>query len=607
MVEIAIPLIGLGALYVISNKNKEKSETSENFTNMNVSGHGPYANQYLPNTHVPNKNYPVQNQPIDSNSKNYIKQYLNPNQTTDKFFDNNTALTNIRANNVNKEFNSLTGNKVEIDRFQHNNMVPFFGSTIKGAQVDSNHHSILDNHQGSGSQNIKKVEQAPLFKPADNVQLTHGAPNITSFVQSRQLPSTKMANVLPWEQQKVGPGLGLGYTTEGADGFNSGMMDRKAWQPPTVDELRAQTNPKVTYGLFGHEGPAGTKIQNLPIQGKVEKNRPDTVHALGPEHWLTTTGSTLAQAQIPQQMISDTDHCTTEYYGPGGVASDSKASYMKSHHEAPHRQELCGPHLNPVGAAGQGAANDNDYGAKGYKIPKNNRQVSCESHNNGIVGGINSTFKAMMAPIVDALRPTRKEDVINNANALGNVQAMVPSLPLTNPGEKLRTTNKEMTSDKIGLNYLNVSNVTSAEGGYQVTQPLIKDQQRNSCNSSSLGFVGNTAMGSSQMDVTAWNMQHNNVNKTYQNWPMPGGTSIFNPNANIEITKKDKNRVNNRLQCNDFILPPPDMDVGIPSAETYGKIHMPQQYDQSVNAERMNPDILSAFKSNPYAQSLNSY
>ena len=51
-----------------------------------------------------------------------------------------------------------------------------------------------------------------------------------------------MANVLPWEQQKVAPGLGLGYTTEGAGGFNSGMLDRKAWAPPTVDELRVKTN-----------------------------------------------------------------------------------------------------------------------------------------------------------------------------------------------------------------------------------------------------------------------------------------------------------------------------------------------------------------------------
>ena len=90
------------------------------------------------------------------------------------------------------------------------------GQLLKVLNIDKTHHSILDNYQGTGSQNIKKVEQAPLFKPQDNMQLINGAPNQNDFYQSRVLPSTKMANVLPWEQQKVAPGIGLGYTTEGS-------------------------------------------------------------------------------------------------------------------------------------------------------------------------------------------------------------------------------------------------------------------------------------------------------------------------------------------------------------------------------------------------------
>ena len=43
--ELAIPGVALGLLYVVTNQNKKK----ENFTN-NVSG--------LPNTNVPNRNYP---------------------------------------------------------------------------------------------------------------------------------------------------------------------------------------------------------------------------------------------------------------------------------------------------------------------------------------------------------------------------------------------------------------------------------------------------------------------------------------------------------------------------------------------------------------------
>lgn len=603
MAELAIPLIGLGALYVISNKDKDnkKNCTNENFVNMGKN------NNILPNTHIPNRNFPISDQPIDRTSDNYNRQYINQNQTTDKFYNYNVGLMNLDTAEVNRDFESLSGDSLNRSDFKHNNMVPFFGSKVTGAlpQKDSS-QTILDNYQGMGSQDIKKTEQAPLFKPEDHVQWSHGAPNQSDFIQSRQLPSTKMANSLPWEQQKVAPGLGLGYTTEGAGGFNSGMLDRCAWQPPTVDELRVATNPKVTYGLQGHQGPAKSTVQNLPVQGKIEKHSPDTAYALGADRWFTTTGSSIGQTQIPEQMLGDVNKCTSQYYGSGGN-TDSQATYIRGHHEQSNKPELCGPQLTAMSAQGQGKANPNDYGMQGYSIPKNNRHFSCESNNNGAVGAINSVFKAMVAPIVDVLRPSRKENVIYNANQLGNVQSTVPSLPLTNPKDQLKTTNKEMTADKIGLNYLNISHASASQGGaHQVTSVQVKEQQRNACDSSSMGNVGNTLVG--PMNETAWHNQHNNVNKTSVNWPMPGGTQIFQPNANIQVAKTDRNRENNRLHCNDFIQSnPTTLSNSIPSLDTFGKINMPQQYDLEVNSSRMNPDILSAFKSNPYAQSLNSY
>ena len=228
MAEIALPLIGLGALYVISNNKKE------NFVNMGANPN----ERHLPNTHVPNPNFPIREQPINVKNSNYVRQYQNPNQTTDRFFETG----NNSANQDDIHINSLSGNKVSKENFSHNNMVPFFGSKVRGPQIDSNHsETILDHRQGAGSHQIKRVEQAPLFKPEDNVQFTHGMPSHTDFLQSRQMPSTMISNVVPWKQEKVAPGLGLGFTTEGSNGFNSGMMDRNAWKPPTVDELRVKT------------------------------------------------------------------------------------------------------------------------------------------------------------------------------------------------------------------------------------------------------------------------------------------------------------------------------------------------------------------------------
>ena len=127
------------------------------------------------------------------------------------------------------------------------------------------------------------------------------------------------------------------------------MLDRKAWAPPTVDELRVSTNPKVTYGLFGHEGPAQSEVQNLPIQGKVEKNRPDTDFALGPEHWLTTTGSSLGPTQISEQMVSDIKNIVRlNIMELGGNSADANATYIKGHYEPSHKSVLCNPNYTPA-------------------------------------------------------------------------------------------------------------------------------------------------------------------------------------------------------------------------------------------------------------------
>ena len=94
-----------------------------------------------------------------------------------------------------------------------------------------------------------------------------------------------MNNVTLWEPQRVGPGLNSGYGVQdesgynkggtGTGGFNSGMTSREIWMPKTIDELRVDTNPKQTFDLNGHQGPANSSIKlqgsNKKI-GKVEKH-----------------------------------------------------------------------------------------------------------------------------------------------------------------------------------------------------------------------------------------------------------------------------------------------------------------------------------------------
>ena len=194
--ELAIPLLALGGMYVISNQNSSSSTNNPN--NMTKKNHfntkesvrenfetaGRNRN-YLPNRDIPPQNYPVTNR---KELVNTVQEYVNPNTATDRYFNQNAYQNHSNAGkqvgNTPQEIYSLTGNYLDSQQFKHNNMVPFYGGKIKGYTYDTNiTESVLDNMNGSGSQVIKKIEQAPLFKPEENVQWAYGAPNQSDFFQ----------------------------------------------------------------------------------------------------------------------------------------------------------------------------------------------------------------------------------------------------------------------------------------------------------------------------------------------------------------------------------------------------------------------------------------
>ena len=291
--ELAIPLLALGGMYVVSNQNKDSKKvvnnntSKENFTSMGKQ------NNYLPNTNIPASNYPITNK---TELLATVQEYPSHNQATNRYLDQNTYEKKSRqglavGDNI-QQIHSLTGNYMTTNEFKHNNMVPFNGPKLKGQIYNNNNaETILDNMIGSGSQVIKKIEQAPLFSPQENIQWAYGAPNMSDFYQSRVNPAMKNNMVKPFESEMVGPGLDQGYGNKGSGGFNSGMEARDAWLPKTVDELRVATKPKEEFSLLNHEGPAQSVIKNVGIEGRVEKYRPDTFFINTQDRWLTTTGA----------------------------------------------------------------------------------------------------------------------------------------------------------------------------------------------------------------------------------------------------------------------------------------------------------------------------
>jgi hypothetical protein len=555
MAELLIPLIALGGLFITSNSKTPKRERkTEGYKNLNNNHNG-----------------------LSKHNAHYRDGSRQPN---DKYF-NPDNFNNVQKNNSSpygiggntKQQYSLTGEPILTDKFTHNNMVPFFGARVKGATADRNvAEGILDNMIGSGYQQIVKQEQAPLFAPHCDLQYAYGAPNNSDFIQSRVNPSLKMSNVKPWEEIHVAPGLDKGYNSEGGAGFNSGIEARDKWLPKTVNELRVANNPKMTFGLSGHEGPAVayTNGASIQTQGVVEKHTPEGFYTSGPERWFTNVGDEKASVVRSTHILPDVNRttATSEYFGNG--KNSVSATYTKGEYKQPVKPELSGPPILNPSAKGSYAPTSSDYGMNSYSQLPNNR----------------ATTNADMS------------------GAYGNVAGTTVSNPvLRNPADKTRTTIREMTERKLDNNHLNVQGQTS--NAYMISQYPNIEQERDTTTCSYSGVAGPSGYSAAKSYEAEYN-QHNNNNKTFENHPNMGGTQLMNNIQNVLINRTDSDRNNNRLWVPGSMSTPGIINT--PSASNIGSVQPKYQAnDLEYNADRMKPDILNAFKNNPYTQSLSSW
>ena len=535
--ELAIPLVALGGLYLISNKKKDP----------------------------------------------FVNDYRKPNQLTDKYFQPNPTYVN-ESNN--KQFLDLAGRKVNINDYSEN-MVPFFGKTknIGDSLKDLNQsEQILDNTVGSGSLQIKKSESAPLFKPQDNTQWAHGAPNQSDFYQSRVNLSQNMHNVKPFQETHVAPGMNKGFSAQGSGGFNSGTEARDQWIDKTVNQLRVATKPKTTFTLDQHEGPAQTLVKNLGIEGKVEKYLPDKFYINSPDRYLTTTGSVLGPTQQSIQPDPTIHRATTSksYTGPagnGGVQSQAKQGMYRPD----NKQQLGTVPFTPA----QAAVDRTGYGSMNPLVPTNR-----SFQNSSTFGGMGGLISAITAPLTDLLRPTRKEDIVGLTRK-GNAGSTV-----SNPTMKdvfVPPTIKQGTMynayDAGGRAYAPIT-----DGGYQVSEQQAVQTERDT---TSVPYMG-TGMSvlpqamSTHADLSATisanRMTHGRI--------AGGNMQTFQPTMNQTSTT-------NRSSMHTSYTGGMGSSIAnvSPSMELYGGIRNPNKY---AEPDRNTPDLLDAFKKNPYTQSLHS-
>ena len=334
---------------------------------------------------------------------------------------------------------SLTGEPINKNNFKHNNMVPFFGGSIKQNVDENASRGKIENFTGTIENYQKKKEIAPLFKPQTNISNPYGTQSLDGFQNDRYVVGNKRSNVKPIEQIYVGPGLNQGYTSKPTGGFQ--QSDTRDYAiPKTTNEIRVKTNPKVSY--YGRIN-AGEKISKPGKMGKMQKNLPYRFFEETPDMYFTTTGAVIASKQRPDIVMKNVNRPRTEKKKRVGPAAPTAGSNEKirSKVQKSHRKQLKGPGFGGGNVEGGWNKDKHDYGKDVIRAKSTNRQkTSCNRR-----GGNLQTLQNEGNQVRNCQKPrkTRKTNVVGNARWTGNMQAPNNRSTVYDPNDIARTTIKE--------------------------------------------------------------------------------------------------------------------------------------------------------------------
>jgi hypothetical protein len=330
----------------------------------------------------------------------------------------------------------LSGETIPMEEFTHNNMEPFFGSSVKQDTRESNgHEHLLERHTG-----VSKVDTSQ--EKSENMCFADITPKLNldgygtndSYEEeyNRMVKSLKKTNELPFEKVQVGPGL----NNKLQNGFQPD--DREYAFEKSIDELRVATNPQKSYEGVIIPGIQGHKREALPTMAK---NKVETFHERCADSWFKTTGAYKKDTYRTQPIIkpthrSDSVHITGNIYRNIGNEQSSKL-------QPTHKKILSQFGQRNVNLE-KNTKSDWDYGKHNILVFNNERDVTSTRT---YEGNVISLIKSIVAPLQDAVKPTNKEfTLMNEKREFGEMQSgsTIPSKPtIYDPSDTTRTTIKE--------------------------------------------------------------------------------------------------------------------------------------------------------------------
>jgi len=359
-----------------------------------------------------------QNNPVSSNTVGDINSYNGDIRKLE--LERNLALNGGFSN-----FNPIedqTYNIVSKNNFVHNNMQPFFNSKDGGFNPYSERKNIeniqrrLETFTGSAN-NLDyrpKSERKRLFDPVGGLTNIYGTPNMNDIFESRYIPSLEKRNEKPFQDDRVTPGLNLGYNEVGKIGFH----DTFRVLPKTVDELRVASKPKKSY--CGVVVP-GMKGQKGLVPSKTYKRRPLTFWETS--HDDNIRGQSYIKAPtVHANVTSDnlasinrgTD-ITGRLGGPKSFIDSHKPEYLIEKIKVSHKENFSNdiPRNLQKHEANNARGNDNSYNPK-----ETMRTIHNNNDRAGFIGTTQNN-KAYVFDNVNNIQDPTMRDIHNKSDRAG--------------------------------------------------------------------------------------------------------------------------------------------------------------------------------------------
>ena len=227
---------------------------------------------------------------------------------------------------------------------------------------------------------------------------------------------------------------------------------------------------------------------------------------------------------------------------------------------------------------------------------KNNRSHDIKNPNTEYFGDFGSAIGAVVSPLLDVLKPSKKENVIGNIRIHGEVQTHVPQSYLPNQDD-IRVTNRQMQTHS--QNHFNVQNQGSGayiNADYEDVGAFKDNLSKEyyGPGSSHYGELSHLSADNQICNTSKNSTIHNRI---------PLGNSQ-NKNEHLPskqlCVKSEGDRLNNRMWI------PSQPGAGLTPCVEHGGSVCQNQSSQQQNNDRMSADLLEAFKANPFTHSLQS-